>query len=78
MHQNHSDRQHLIPALEKMLPFHFDPMEWWDLQPRTPKAVAVIRQQEYDSGRITEIGIDEMVPIVLIGFPVKGSDRQRA
>jgi hypothetical protein len=26
--------QHLIPALEKMLPFHFDPMEWWDQQPR--------------------------------------------
>jgi hypothetical protein len=22
--------QHLIPALEKLLPFHFDPMEWWD------------------------------------------------
>lgn len=20
---------HLIPSLEKMLPFHFDPMEWW-------------------------------------------------
>jgi hypothetical protein len=26
--------QHLIPSLEKMLPFHFDPVEWWDHQPR--------------------------------------------
>jgi hypothetical protein len=24
--------QHLIPALEKLMPFHFDPMEWWDQQ----------------------------------------------
>lgn len=26
--------QHLIPSLEKLLPFHFDPMEWWDQKPR--------------------------------------------
>ena len=32
--------QHLIPALEKMLPFHFDPVEWWDQQPRKSEAVA--------------------------------------
>jgi hypothetical protein len=31
--------QHLIPALEKMLPFHFEPMEWWAQQPRKPEAV---------------------------------------
>ena len=31
--------QHLIPALEKMLPFHFDPVEWWDQQTRKSKAV---------------------------------------
>jgi hypothetical protein len=30
--------QHLIPAMEKMLPFHFDPVEWWDQQPRKPEA----------------------------------------
>jgi hypothetical protein len=30
--------QHLIPALEKMLPFHFDPVEWWDQQPRKTEA----------------------------------------
>ena len=30
--------QHLIPALEKMLPFHFDPVEWWDQQSRKPEA----------------------------------------
>jgi hypothetical protein len=27
--------QQLIPALEKLLPFHFGPLEWWDQQ--TPK-----------------------------------------
>ncbi|MFH0994879.1 MAG: hypothetical protein V1844_05200 [Pseudomonadota bacterium] len=32
--------QHLIPALEKMLPFHFNPVEWWDQQPRKTVAVA--------------------------------------
>jgi hypothetical protein len=32
--------QHLIPALEKMLPFHFDPVEWWDQQSRKSGAVA--------------------------------------
>lgn len=31
--------QHLIPALEKMLPFHFDPVEWWDQQSRKSEAV---------------------------------------
>jgi hypothetical protein len=31
--------QHLIPALEKMLPFHFEPLEWWDPQPRKTEAV---------------------------------------
>lgn len=31
--------QHLIPALEKMLPFHFEPMEWWDQQPCKAEAV---------------------------------------
>ncbi len=25
--------QHLIPALEKILPFRFDPLEWWDQHP---------------------------------------------
>ncbi|MCX5883311.1 MAG: hypothetical protein NTU74_16405 [Deltaproteobacteria bacterium] len=30
--------QHLIPALEKMLSFHFEPVEWWDQQPRKPDA----------------------------------------
>ncbi len=29
---------HLFPALEKLLPFHFDPVEWWDQQP--PKSEA--------------------------------------
>ena len=32
--------QHLIPALEKMLPFHFDPLEWWDQPPRKSEAIA--------------------------------------
>jgi hypothetical protein len=31
--------QHLIPALEKMLPFHFDPVEWWDQQTQVSKTV---------------------------------------
>jgi hypothetical protein len=31
--------QHLIPALEKMLPFHFDPLEWWDQRPRKTESV---------------------------------------
>jgi len=31
--------QHLIPALEKMLPFHFDPLEWWDQQTQGSKPV---------------------------------------
>jgi len=26
--------QRLIPALEKIPPFHFDSLEWWDQQPR--------------------------------------------
>jgi hypothetical protein len=31
--------QHLIPSLEKMLPFHFDPLEWWDQQPGKTESV---------------------------------------
>jgi len=31
--------QHLIPALEKMLPLHFDPVEWWDQQTRKSEVV---------------------------------------
>ena len=31
--------QHLIPSLEKMLPFHFDPVEWWDQPSRKFEAV---------------------------------------
>jgi len=31
--------QHLIPALEKILPLHFDPLEWWDQQLRKAEAV---------------------------------------
>lgn len=32
--------QHLIPAMEKMLPFRFDLVEWWDQQPRKSEAIA--------------------------------------
>lgn len=31
--------QHLIPSLEKILPFRFDPVEWWDQQMQVPKPV---------------------------------------
>ncbi len=31
--------QHLLPALEKMLPLHFDTLEWWDQHPRKSDAV---------------------------------------
>ena len=30
--------QHLIPSMEKILPFRFDPMEWWDQHPRKSEA----------------------------------------
>jgi hypothetical protein len=32
--------QHLLPSLEKMLPFRFDPVEWWDQQRQEPKPVS--------------------------------------
>ena len=37
--ERHIIEQHLIPALEKMLPFHFEPVEWWHQHPRKSDAV---------------------------------------
>jgi hypothetical protein len=31
--------EHLIPALEKLLPFHFNPVEWWDQHPGKSESV---------------------------------------
>lgn len=31
--------QQLLPALEKMLPFRFEPVEWWDQHPLKPQSV---------------------------------------
>lgn len=45
--------EHLLPSLEKMLPFRFDPVEWWDQQRQVPEPVSSsARNPQPDSGSL--------------------------
>ncbi|MBI5591380.1 MAG: hypothetical protein HY881_12955 [Deltaproteobacteria bacterium] len=64
--------QHLIPALQKMLPFHFDPVEWWDQQSHKPVAiVSATRKSKPETGSLKSelLKTDEKV-IAFTGFSI--------